>query len=117
MMQTEIIAFEIAQRFWERNKSRIREWIVEDMLNNQNDPAEFSDFASKFKVNMDYDITVERFVEDLLDFLDRRETITSKIWNYLQQRYDSLVDSITSEMEDTNDSDEHIKEEYYRSVL
>lgn len=115
MIQSEITAHTLAHRFWERNKDRIREWIVEDMLNNQNDPAEFSDFASKFKVNVDYDITIDQFVEELLDFMDTRETITSKIWNYLQMKYDQLIDEITSE--DVNDNDEAIKSAYYRSVL
>lgn len=117
MNEAEITAHTLAHRFWERNKDRIREWIREDALNNQGETAEFTDFVIKFKANLDYNLTLDQFVNDLLEFLDTRESITSKIWNYLQQRYDSLVDSITSELEDTNDSDEHIKEEYYRSVL
>lgn len=115
MTQAEITAHTLAHRFWERNKDRIREWIREDALNNQGETAEFSDFANEFKVSLDFDITIDQFVEELLDFMDTRETITSKIWNYLQIKYDQLIDEITSE--DVNDNDEAIKSAYYRSVL
>lgn len=116
MIQSEITAHTLAHRFWERNKKRITEWITEDLLNNNNEPAEFSDFAAEFQVNPDVtNMTLEVFVDEFIDFLDGRDSITSKLWNYLQMKYDSLLDEILSE--EVNDSDEAIKSAYYRSVL
>lgn len=118
MTHAEITAFEIADRFWRVNSDRIRIWITEDMENNNNEPTDFSEFASKFKVNPDVcDVTLDQFVDEMLDFLDhkQKESITPKIWNHLQKRYDSLVDSILVEMEDTHTNEE--QQDYYRSLL
>lgn len=113
MTHAEIMAHEFANRFFKYHDKRIKSWIIEQLENNSNEPAEFTDWYSKFIADDEVSkLTVERLVEDQLAFLN-----TTIISDCLQKLFDSLQDEIIAEMEDQNDSDEHIKADYYRSVL